>query len=120
MAIFTVFRHTADIWTKTQTTNAAGQAKASWALGTSAVKCHYIPRTADVRYTPTYEETETVTIFFPSDSGISYSTRLYNLTDKFGNVIEAGPMEVVAVLKQPGFSGKIHHITVKAKRVVES
>ena len=120
MSIYGVFRHSADIWTKSTTTNAAGQAKASWALGTSGVKCHYIPRTADVRFTPTYEETETVTIFFPADSGISYATRVYNITDKYGNVIEAGPVEIISVLPQPGFEGKIHHIVTKAKRVVET
>jgi hypothetical protein len=120
MSIYTTFAHRCDIWAKTQTANRAGQLAASWSIESSRIKCHYIPRVAVTRTKPTAEETETVTIFLPPDTEVAYGSRLYNIVDRYGNVIEEGPMEINAILKQPGFGGKIHHLALKAKRVIES
>lgn len=119
MPIFTVFRHKVDVWNKTTTENAAGQKKPTWAVGISGEKCHYIPVTAITRTTPTYEETENVYIFMTPNSSVTYGSRLYNLVDRYGTVIEAGPIEIDGIFKEPGFGGKIHHLVIKAKRVIE-
>jgi hypothetical protein len=120
MTVHTIFNQRLDIWKKTQTKNNAGQLSATWAIESSRVKCHHIPRVAVTRTKPTAEETETVTIFVPNDTVINYGSRIYNIVDRYGNLIEAGPLEVDSILRQPGFGGKIHHIALKAKRVIES
>lgn len=110
-------RHRADIYTKSVTTNAAGQKKPSWTASQTNVHCQFIPRFALTRVSPTFEEREVVNIFFSEE--VSYDDRIYNIKDRKGNVIEAGPFEVVSVLKQPGFSGKVHHYVVQVRRVIE-
>jgi hypothetical protein len=117
--MYTVLRHRADIYNKTAVVSASGQKKPNWSLGFSDIQCHFIPRRATVRLQPTYDETEHVTLFFQSTAPVDYGKRIYNVKDKFGNIIEAGPMEIVAVLKHPGYTGKIRHIFVTAKRVIE-
>lgn len=120
MSVFTVFRHRTDVYAKVTTTTEAGQRRAEWIPRDLGVKCHYIPRVSIIRTAPTFEETEVITMFFPADSNLDYGCRLYNTVDRYGNDVEPYPMEIDSILRQPGFSGKIHHIVVKAKRVRES
>jgi len=120
MSIYAKYVNKADIYSKSVTTNAAGQEKASWAISTADKKCNFVPRLGIIRTRLTYEETEDCFFFFPADTTIDYNSRLYNVRDRSGTVIEEGPMEITEVLKQPGFSGKVHHIAIKARRVIES
>lgn len=120
MATYSVLRHKVNLYSKSSAENSAGQKAATWTLAVTSQKCHYVPRIAITRTKPTYEETESVTMIFPANASITYGTRFYNLVDRFGNVIEAGPMQVDAILKHAGYSGKIHHLAVTAKRVIES
>jgi hypothetical protein len=115
--------HRADIYSKTTATNAAGQKKPTFAIETTGVHCHFAPRYPRyglTRVTPTYEQTEIINIFFPADTTITYGHRIYNVTDRAGNVIDAGPFEITALIPQPGWSGKLHHYLVTIKRVLET
>jgi hypothetical protein len=112
--------HKADIYEKSTTRNAAGQAKATWASETADVKCYFVPRFAETRVQPTYEQWERINIFFNADAGVDYNKRIYNIRDRVGNVIEAGPLEVISVIKQSGFSGKVRHVMVTVQRVIET
>jgi hypothetical protein len=51
---------------------------------------------------------------------ISYSNRISNVKDRYGNVIETGPLEIISIRKQMGFGGRLHHLIVGARRVVEN
>ncbi len=50
---------------------------------------------------------------------ITYGSRLFNIRDNRGNVIEAGPLEILSIMKWTGLSGGIHHLHITAKEVVE-
>jgi hypothetical protein len=65
-------------------------------------------------------EYEIINIFFPADAGITYGTRIYNITDRVGNLIDNGPFEVTALIFQPGYTGKTHHILTTVRRVLET
>lgn len=118
--IVSAMRHRSDLYIKSTVVNSAGQKSPTWTLSSSDIKCHYVPRSSDTRTSPTQEEWDDIWMMFPADCGITYQHRIYNIHDKFGNVIEAGPLEVNGLLRQPGFSGRVHHIAVKVRRVVES
>lgn len=120
MAIYLRLNHRADIHSKTTVTNAAGQKKPTWTASATSVKCIFVARYAMVRTSPTYEERETINFFFPNDTTINYDSRIYNVKDRLGNVLDAGPFEIIAIIKQPGFTGKLHHYFVTARRVIES
>jgi hypothetical protein len=69
--------------------------------------------------TPVYAHNEIISFAFNGDANIDFSKRLYNVTDRFGNVLETGPIEITSIVKVPGFYGKIHHIEVSGYRVVD-
>lgn len=120
MSIYTVFRHKIDIYNKTVEENESGQLFPTWALGIASQKCFFTPHAIDNRTSPTYEEAEHFSIFFPADAAVTYATRLYNLKDRYGNLIDAGPFLVEGIQPHQGFTGKIHHLLVKVKKVVET
>lgn len=121
MTIYTQMIHKVDIYKKVVAESAdSGQVVATWAIETDDAACHYIPRFVETRVKPTYEETERHTMFFPADTVVDYGKRLYNIKDRKDQVIEAGPFEVVGILKHPGFGGKVHHIKATIRRVIES
>ena len=50
---------------------------------------------------------------------VTYGSRLLNIRDNGGTVIESGPLEVLSIMKWTGPSGKIHHLHITAKVVSE-
>jgi hypothetical protein len=50
----------------------------------------------------------------------SYSNRIQNIVDRYGNVIEAGPVEIINIHKQTGLNGKVRHVLLTCRKVVEN
>jgi hypothetical protein len=42
------------------------------------------------------------------------------VVDKYGNVIEVGPVEIVNIHKQIGFNGKVRQVLLTCRKVVEN
>jgi hypothetical protein len=114
--------HKADIYEKTTTTTAAGQRKPVWSLKEGGVRCAFIPQFNDNRNymtSPVYAHNEIISFAFNGDADIDFTKRLYNIVDRFDNVLEAGPIEITSIIKVPGFYGRIHHIEVSGYRVID-
>ena len=123
MSIYLKFPNRADIYDKTTVTTESGQKKPTYTVETSAVKCQWAPRYPRyglTRVNPTYEQTEVINMFFPGDIELTYDKRIYNVTDRVGNEVDPGPFEIVAIIKQPGWTGKIHHYLITVQRVIET
>lgn len=115
--------HTVDILHKTKTYSDAGQKVATWSVAESAVRCSFIPQFNDSRNlmsNPVYSSNEIISFFFDGNTSIDYSYRLQNIKDKFGNIIESGPIEITSIIKVPGYTGKLHHIEVSGQRVTDN
>ena len=54
------------------------------------------------------------------NSIITYKSRILNVKDRYGNILETGPLEITEIEKKTSFSGKLHHILITARRVVEN
>lgn len=122
MAVYMKMPHRADIYTKTTTTSPAGQKKASWIKTQSSVQCFFVYKTpvaALNRTEPTFEQWMTVDIFFPANVNISASSRICNIRDRAGNIVNNNSFEITQITEQPGFSGKVHHYLVMAHKVIE-
>lgn len=115
------FVHTVDVYQKISSTNAAGQktitftklatVPASFQSGVSERRIEpYIENIDEYKFYISYQDTNV----------ISYSNRISNVKDRYGNVIETGPLEIVSIRKQMGFGGRLHHLIVGARRVVEN
>jgi hypothetical protein len=114
--------HRADIYQKTTTTSPAGQKKASWVKEQSSIRCFYSPKNptaGDNRAAPTFEQWNAINMFFPSDVTVSANSRIYNICDRAGNLVDSGPLEITQITRQPGFSGKVHHYMVMVQKVIE-
>ena len=112
--------HRADIYVKTSTVAASGQKTAAWAISQSAAKCAYIPaqnKDKNQDISETYEYAQIISFMFENSVQANYSSRIYNVVDKYGHVIEVGPIEITSIVKVPGFSGKIHHYQISGYKV---
>lgn len=113
------FRHKCDIYTRTSTTNAAGQHKHTWTLSQSDVPCDFEDEISKIRTGPTVETIRDMKMIFSRDTVINDSMRIKNIRDRMGNLIDAGPMQIDGVQKLMGFQGKIHHNVCGLKSVIE-
>lgn len=125
MGIFQ-YNHKGNIYTKTTTTNAAGQ-KYSTFTNAAEIKFQFqAPATqttgGDRRVQPYVENIAYYELIVPSkyDSYITYSNRVSDIKDKFDNVITTDTYEIVSIQPKFDIRGKKHHIHVILKRIVET
>ena len=114
------FPNTVEVHTKTITTSAAGQRKASFTLN-STVNVR-VQSGSGSRTTSGYiSEVDSYTMTFSHEDKalIIYDNRLKNLKDRDGTVIEVGPLEILNVEKKLGISGKINHLVAQITKVKE-
>ncbi len=109
----------ADIYSQTTTPNAAGQKKATWNLSSQAVRCEYEALTTVIRVAPTFEEMDVNYMFFGPEVELNYKQRIYNISDRNGNIITAGPFEIIKITKLTGYTGKVRHQRVMMNLVIE-
>jgi hypothetical protein len=73
-----------------------------------------------IRITPSVEEADYFTVYFPHDADVNYSTRFKDLRVIVGEeVIEPRWMQVIQIDKHISFSGQLQHLQVKLKSVIE-
>lgn len=118
---FLRFTHNVDVYSRTATENAAGQRISSWSLGQSNVPCSLQPITSERRISPYVDNVEEYEIAVPHPyaSAFEYGYRVQDINDRYGNTIVAGPFEVTDIIRRPGFNGKVHHIIIRLRLVVE-
>ena len=114
------FPNTVEVHTKTITTSAAGQRKASFGLN-STVNVR-VQSDSGSRTTSGYlAEADSYTVIFSHEDKalVTYANWLKNLKDRDGTVIEVGPLEILNVEKKLGISGKINHLFAQVTKVKE-
>ena len=114
--------HFVDIYERVTAISDAGQKEVTWNPFQLGARCAYLAnRTSlnNLNITHVYGHDEILTIVLPAQSHIDYMYRLYNIKDRFGNIIEEGPLEVTSVVHIMGFSGKLHHLEVSGYKVIE-
>lgn len=50
---------------------------------------------------------------------VDYSSRVFNIKDRYDNIIEAGPFELISIQAKYGWNGKKHHLVVGLRQVIE-
>ena len=116
------FAHKVDLYTKITTKNDMGQNKAAWNLSVNGQVCSYVPSGSStaIRITPSVEEADYFTVYFPHDADVNYSTRFKDLRVIVGEeVIESKWMQVIQIDKHISFTGQLQHLQVKLKSVIE-
>jgi hypothetical protein len=74
------------------------------------------------RVAPYVDNVDQYQIIVPAmySSDIDYTTRVLNIKDRYGNMIEAGAFEIDEILKRTGFNGKVSLFVLGLRLVVEN
>lgn len=113
--------HKIDVFTKTISVNEAGQRTTDYTKS-GTIQALYQAMSSERRtypYTDNIDEIEFY-VSYKDISYVSYSNRIKNVIDRYGNVIEAGPVEIVNIHKQIGLNGKVRRILLTCRKVVEN
>lgn len=121
------FVQTADVYSKTVVVSPAGQKTYEYSFLTS-IPVHVQSPTdttssgGDRRLYPYQDFIATHEIIVPGDSAsyVDYQNRIFNIKDRYGNQLEAGPFEIVQINPKFGFNGKKHHVLATIRKVVEA
>lgn len=115
------FTHNIDIYQKTTTTNAAGQQIVTYTKS-ATIPAQFQSITSDRRIEPYVANIDEYEFYisYSDSSYISYNNRIQNVVDRYGSVIETGPLEIVNIQKYVGFGGRLHHLLVGTRRVIEN
>jgi hypothetical protein len=114
------FHQTIDIYWKTAENNAAGQRVHSFNYRDTIPVFAQWSNSQNLNnpYIANYEELD---LFIPKDyiNFFDYNCRFKNLKDRYGNSIDDAFFDVISIEKRMQFSGKVHHLLVRLRRVVE-
>lgn len=113
--------HKIDVYVKTTTTNAAGQRAVSYSKS-GTIQAKYQAISSDRRTFPYVDNIDEVEFYisYKDLQYASYNNRIQNVIDRFGNVIEDGPVEIINIHKQTGLNGKVRHVLLTCRKVVEN
>lgn len=118
---FLRFVHKIDVYQKTTSTNAAGQKTISFSKA-ATIPAVFQAQRSERRIEPYIDNIDEYEFYisFQDAQYITYNNRIQNVVDRFGNVLETGPLEIVSIRKYMGYKGRLHHFLISTRRVVES
>lgn len=114
------FTNKVDVYQRITGTNDAGQKTASFQK-VATVSAFFQSKRTERRLEPYVDNIDEYEFYvsYKDASFMQYNNRLENVVDRYGNVIEEGPLEIVSVQKYIGYKGRMHHLLVTTRRVVE-
>ena len=109
-----------DVHQLTESQSAAGQVTKSYYYS-ETINGFMMPGSHERDVSPYVKDVDQYHIHVPKhfDGVVKYESRLFNVRNNRGAVIEAGPLEIISIIKWTGWAGAIHNLHVTAKVVVE-
>ena len=120
------YPHTVEIHEKVITTNEAGQRFSTFHLDKVIPAIVNSPEDqysagAKVRLAPYQEFIPVIQMVVPGAEAntVVTSSRVLNIRDRYGNILETGPFEIITIQAKYGWNGKKHHLLASLRAVVE-
>ncbi len=115
------FVHKIDVYQKTTATSAAGQKTITFNKA-ATIPAIFQAQKSERRIEPYIDNIDQYEFYISYQDAqyITYNNRIQNVVDRFGNVLETGPLEIVSIRKYMGYKGKLHHYLITTRRVVEN
>jgi hypothetical protein len=115
------FIHKIDVYQKTTATSAAGQKTITFSKA-ATIPAIFQAQKSERRIEPYIDNIDQYEFYISYQDAqyITYNNRIQNVVDRFGNVLETGPLEIVSIRKYMGYKGKLHHYLITTRRVVEN
>lgn len=118
MTTYLVMKHKCTFNTYTETSNAAGQKVYSATPSvTKTVRCQFLYLATDNKTTPVEENEDIIEILVGDDIAPTYKQQIVNIKNKYGTIIEAGPLEIIGIKKYAGYGGKLHHYRLRTRKM---
>lgn len=119
---FLKFHHKIDVYQKTTSVNDAGQKTVTYSLATAGAPAIFQSNSSERRVAPYVDNIDEFQFYIPHEYSayIDYNNRIKNVKDRYGNVLVSYPLEITNIEKKMGFNGKLHHLFVSARKVVEN
>jgi hypothetical protein len=120
------YPHTVEMHEKVITTNEAGQWFSTYHLDKVIQAIVNSPEDqysagAKVRLAPYQEFIPVIQMVVPGIEAntVITSSRVLNIRDRYGNILETGPFEIITIQAKYGWNGKKHHLLASLRAVVE-
>jgi hypothetical protein len=120
------YPHTVEMHEKVITTNEAGQRFSTFQLDKVIPAIVNSPEDqysagAKVRLAPYQEFIPVIQMVVPGIEAntVITSSRVLNIRDRYGNILETGPFEIITIQAKYGWNGKKHHLLASLRAVVE-
>ena len=112
--------HTMEIYRKVETISPAGQKKHSLEF-VNTLPCRAETAGSFAINTPYVGNIEEMTLLVPRNyiGYVDYGYRLKNLKDRYGNIIDSATYEIVATSPLFQYNGKLHHYSIRIRKVVQ-
>jgi hypothetical protein len=109
---------TVELWAETaKERNNAGQVERVWQLE-SVMSCDFMPARAEERLVGRQHNPLSYNVYVGGGEDVNVRKQLRNLKDADGNVVEAGPFNIIGVRKHMGLS-HVDYITLNAQLILE-
>jgi hypothetical protein len=118
---FIRFTNKIDVYQRTTSLNAAGQRTSTFEK-TATIPAFFQAKRTERRLEPYVDNIDEYEFYisYKDNEYITYNNRIENVVDRYGNIIEAGPLEIISVRKYIGYKGRLHHLLLTTRRVVEN
>jgi hypothetical protein len=119
------FNQTADIYQKITTVSPAGQKTFEYSLIKTIpifVQSHSSETSNTGKRIAPYQDYIAVhQIIVPSDYTryIDYTNRIQVIKDKYGEILEVGPFEIISIQPKFGFNGRKAHLLAVIRKIME-
>lgn len=120
------YPHTVEIHEKITTTNDAGQKFSTFQFNKTIPAIVNSPDDqfsagAKIRLAPYQEFIPVLQMIVSGEQALTVitSSRVFNIKDRYGDILEAGPFEIITVKAKFGWNGRKHHLLVSLRAVVE-
>ena len=118
---FFKFHHTIELFSKQETVSPAGQLKHSFVFKDAIPAIVEYERIENLN-SPYIANFDEINILIPKNfiDIINYNLRIKNIKDRYSNIIDSSYFDILSINKKMQYSGKVHHIVIRARKVVES
>lgn len=123
---FLRYPHTVDVYIKTVSVNPAGQKFSTFVFSKTVPAIINSPARQFsagplVRTAPYQDFIPVVEMIVPGiyANTVINSSRVYNIKDRYGNILETGPYEIINIQAKYGWNSKKHHLMTELRTVVE-
>ena len=119
------FTQTADVYQKTTTVSPSGQKTFEYSLLRTIpvfLQSHGSETSNSGKRIAPYQDyiaTHQLVVAGQDSDVIDYVNRINDIKDRYGDLLETGPFEIVSIQPKFGFNGKKQHILAVIRKVVE-